>query len=370
MAQVPAIDQSTISGILLEIFADPGFEPIIERAPDVAGSPGTYVVLDRLLPGTMSFFDPLPNDGSLWWYRLAQGSAGYNDSGYAPAVQAAVSVHFINAVPQPAMVLAEIPRSFSNATTGATIVQNLQDTGHLASAMQESGGKAVARLLAKPLAADPDDIDSVTDGTTYKRTTANEKTGAGRGYSALNGSNRLTTGLEGDQNLVGGSLYIEAAEAPLVGTVASPSSIEKTLYIPGPMFIGKRNDVPWEIHTDGITIYGATATERILWCAILVAPGVELTEIAMRSYRDFTAEQSLLRIYRVDGDTSTSLATIDDTNTPVSTNRTLTAALSETSTVGRTYILEWDAKTENPSATPKLRWARLKYRMADYRVSI
>jgi hypothetical protein len=33
-------------------------------------------------------------------------------------------------------------------------------------------------------------LDNVPDGTTYKRTTTNEKTGASRGYSALNASNR------------------------------------------------------------------------------------------------------------------------------------------------------------------------------------
>lgn len=37
-------------------------------------------------------------------------------------------------------------------------------------------------------------LDSLADGATYSKTTANEKTGAGRAYSALNSSNELTTG--------------------------------------------------------------------------------------------------------------------------------------------------------------------------------
>ena len=36
-------------------------------------------------------------------------------------------------------------------------------------AVKESGGKAINRLLAKPLAGDPDSLDGTPDGTTYKR---------------------------------------------------------------------------------------------------------------------------------------------------------------------------------------------------------
>lgn len=43
-------------------------------------------------------------------------------------------------------------------------------------------------------------LDSqVTDGSTYKRTTTNEKTGAGRGYNAINASNRYAQWLDASE---------------------------------------------------------------------------------------------------------------------------------------------------------------------------
>jgi hypothetical protein len=43
----------------------------------------------------------------------------------------------------------------------------------------------------------------VTDGATYKKTTVNEKTGAGRGYSALNSSNRYAQWLSAGEMALG-----------------------------------------------------------------------------------------------------------------------------------------------------------------------
>ncbi|MGH9809749.1 MAG: hypothetical protein ACRD9W_21285, partial [Terriglobia bacterium] len=52
----------------------------------------------------------------------------------------------------------------------ATVVQQLNSTGgHALSTMQESGGKALNRLLGKTLAGDADSLDGVPDGTTYKK---------------------------------------------------------------------------------------------------------------------------------------------------------------------------------------------------------
>lgn len=55
------------------------------------------------------------------------------------------------------------------AISVGTIMVNLQDTGHLGSGMQESGGKAVNRLFAKALSGDSDSLDGAPDGTTYKK---------------------------------------------------------------------------------------------------------------------------------------------------------------------------------------------------------
>jgi hypothetical protein len=63
-----------------------------------------------------------------------------------------------------------VGRSAADATVVSTVVQQLNSTGgHALTTMQESGGKAINRLLGKALAADPDTLDSAPDGTTYKK---------------------------------------------------------------------------------------------------------------------------------------------------------------------------------------------------------
>jgi hypothetical protein len=84
-----------------------------------------------------------------------------------------------------------LPRSSGNATPVGTVVGQLSDAGHAASGMQDSGGREVRRFFGKSSAGDPDNLDSAADGSTYKRTTANEKTGAARGFVAIDGSNEL-----------------------------------------------------------------------------------------------------------------------------------------------------------------------------------
>lgn len=56
-----------------------------------------------------------------------------------------------------------------------------------------TGGSGIASLSDAGSLATADDLDDVSDGATYKRTNANEKTGAGRAYTAINSSNNLVT---------------------------------------------------------------------------------------------------------------------------------------------------------------------------------
>lgn len=62
----------------------------------------------------------------------------------------------------------EMRRSSANDTTIGVIVDRLTDAGHAASTMQESGGKAINRLLGKPLSSDPDTADSVANGASKR----------------------------------------------------------------------------------------------------------------------------------------------------------------------------------------------------------
>lgn len=62
----------------------------------------------------------------------------------------------------------EVIRSPGDATSLGTIVQNVTNAGHAGSAMQESGGNAINRLLAKPLSSSPNNADSVPTGSVNK----------------------------------------------------------------------------------------------------------------------------------------------------------------------------------------------------------
>lgn len=91
-------------------------------------------------------------------------------------------------------VLNRIAANLLRAGGGATIqaiVAQLSDAGHAASGMQESGGKAINRLLAKALAADSDNADSVGDGSSKRVTSLNEATGAGRAFDVIDTANEV-----------------------------------------------------------------------------------------------------------------------------------------------------------------------------------
>lgn len=76
----------------------------------------------------------------------------------------------------------------------------------------QSGSAGIANLSDAGALATVNNLDGVPDGSSYKRTTTNEKTGAGRAYSALNASNVLVTKVIPGTNATpsGAGLYLGA----------------------------------------------------------------------------------------------------------------------------------------------------------------
>ena len=80
------------SSIILQLFtSNPSFYWIIDRAPDNgANAPNLGAVvrivdLDQLLPSSETlFYDPLPPDGTKWWYQVYLGKPGYDISDPVP----------------------------------------------------------------------------------------------------------------------------------------------------------------------------------------------------------------------------------------------------------------------------------------------
>ena len=71
---------------------------------------------------------------------------------------------------------------------------SVSDGLKVTAAVVEDGGKAVNRLYAKALAADPDTADSVAAGVATRVVTNNEGTGAGRAFTGLDAASKLITG--------------------------------------------------------------------------------------------------------------------------------------------------------------------------------
>lgn len=101
---------------------------------------------------------------------------------------------------------------------------------------EDSAGRKVNRFYAKQLQADLDDLGSVLDSATYKKTNANEKTGAGRAFSGLNSANRLVTGVDRLADISGinaqlvsrtsHGIFLETWEAEQAWTVIAGAGIQ------------------------------------------------------------------------------------------------------------------------------------------------
>ncbi len=107
-------------------------------------------------------------------------------------------------------------------------------------------GSGISNLSDAGSLATGDDLDDVGDGSTYKRTTENEKTGAGRAYSGLDSSNRLVT-------------------AVLPGTnIGTPGG--SGLYLGGD-YMGYYSGSQWQsfIKSDGTFTFRGDASNYVSW---------------------------------------------------------------------------------------------------------
>lgn len=82
-------DASLKTGVVLALYpADPVYDFVIQRAPDVSGSPGTFATIAQVGGDTAIFIDLLPKDGVTRWYQIAHILAGNTVSTYVPALSA------------------------------------------------------------------------------------------------------------------------------------------------------------------------------------------------------------------------------------------------------------------------------------------
>jgi len=96
-------------------------------------------------------------------------------------------------------------------------------TGQASSGAQDSGGRAVNTMFAKPLSSSPDTMSGVPDDVVGNRyaVTVNQQSGANRAYAGLDSSSLLVTG-------VGPGATIAGANAAIVASGASTSLFRET----------------------------------------------------------------------------------------------------------------------------------------------
>ena len=128
-------DASLPTGIVLALYAsDPVYDILIQRAPDVAGSPGAFATIAQVGGDTQIFVDFLPNDGVKRWYKIAHVlSSSTNSAFVAPlsAVPGGVATSYVRppfTLPQLQVVLVQTS-SIGSATTITVTVLDPQNGG-------------------------------------------------------------------------------------------------------------------------------------------------------------------------------------------------------------------------------------------------
>jgi hypothetical protein len=105
--------------------------------------------------------------------------------------------------------LANLQRSGANATTLATIAQNLADSGHLAALMQDSTGREARRAYAKASFTDSDNADYVIDGSGRRVPLLAHLNSAGVLLSSVDGGASIDGSSAGELSKRRGAMFVE-----------------------------------------------------------------------------------------------------------------------------------------------------------------
>ncbi len=298
-------------------------------------------------------------------------------------------------------------RTTANEKTGAGRGYGaLSSTSGIASGTTESGGKAVNRMFGKALAGDADSLDGVPEGATYKRTTTNEKTGAGRGFSAIDSGNVVVAGgvdlsraytnkdidnindgstykrtttnektgagraygsFDADKKLkddteVAGDIWVLTSAVPAVGTPASPGSKTKTIKVPFAFLAPATDLVPF---TNAVNYLRprSSAFFITLQASVVIPPGVTITKVSTHHYRGATDDVAITKFTRItDSGGQSLLLTLTHSTTGWQTQ---TASISESveSTEGFTVTVQLEGAPANDA---RFQYAEIEYTMPSY----
>ncbi len=129
-------DSSLKSGIVLALYAaDAVYDMVIQRAPDVSGSPGTFATIAQVRGSTEIYVDSLPITAAIYWYQIQHRLSGTVDSAFTPplnAIAGGVSAVYVRppfTLPQLQVVIAQTSSTLTTFTFTVTILDPQNGSG-------------------------------------------------------------------------------------------------------------------------------------------------------------------------------------------------------------------------------------------------
>lgn len=187
-----------------------------------------------------------------------------------------------------------------------------------------------------------------------------------RAVQGLAGDGDLSGNIDGDTEVQGGSLYVEATQTVRVGVTATADAIEKTLRLHGSAFVANPTPSGGPGLNYSVYVYQAAAAGvSVTGQAVVFLPrGTVITGIRARGYRQTASDQFELLLWRIDDlAMRTGLATLTHATTGWSTVEDLT--LNETVGIDA-YMLHVTLKGSADVIDARLLWVEFVYEMPSY----
>jgi hypothetical protein len=166
-----------------------------------------------------------------------------------------------------------------------------------------------------------------------------------------------TVGKETDDDI-----FIDAAKTVKVGTVASPSALTKTLRIHHAEFVPADQTSAW--HYSGLQVQPGNLSFQTFYAPVVLPPGVTVTKLRMRAYRQTTGKIAECTLWKVAADSLSSLVTVAHDTTGWQTKEGTLSQLVG----GEAYAIELSLSAQGGGAgvDARLQYAELEYTMPDY----
>lgn len=162
--------------------------------------------------------------------------------------------------------------------------------------------------------------------------------------SALDGD--LDANIDGDTEVQGGSLFIEDDESLPVGTIATPSAIEKPLRIPAAAFVPATDQIQYQFVTNQLRPR-VLNSQADLYAAVVIPDGVTMVEWSARLNEGDGGAVSLILVRLEDETTGTTISALAGTS---SGWETVSDALDE-DTTGFMYAVFVTLNVTSPPGT-------------------